>query len=710
MADLQTGHVILDEYLIEKELGRGGMGRVCLVKSNMTGRRFAAKQALIKDDRMRKAFLSELQTWIDLPEHRNIVPCRFFRTVGDDIVIFADYIEGGSLADWISKKKLSSVEQIIDVAIQFAWGLHAIHERGLIHQDVKPGNVMMTPSGDPMVTDFGLARARTRTAEGGFVSPALPPGKQSIVVSVGGMTPAYASPEQRNGKPLSRKTDIWSWGVSVLDMFTGGVSCPYGGHIADEVLHSLIENNQTEEMPSGVAVVLDKCFSKNPEKRWATLADAATALIEQYSLLTGRRYIRENTTRNIAFSLPFLRRGYTGGSWSDPAVWRNALNLEAALRPVESTGKAASAIHDLQDYKDIYEAALKLTGKAASGIENKLALMCLDMGQIYAELDDVSGEIKAYNQCLSFVSAIKPCDETEKHCLAAVAYEQLGLRHRMINKTAEAIGYYHKSLDEWRAVLKNDPDSTSHMRGYVRTLSNLAVALRRSGQLKESVATYDKAISSINEILMTPKNEGRSDDMLRLANMTHFKGVALRHQQRFQDAIHCYKRALEILNTLASERDDIDYKQALASLYRSFSCLSTPVEALDWNEKALEIFREMADTYQSPNYYYELASALTTSCQALVDQNRSAEAFRHTEEAADILHKLVVERGKIEFIVPYYEARLSKLSILFVTGRTKEATAEARRLKEDLGNAINATADNSLRQLYLSAVSHGYWE
>ena len=121
MSEWHAQQVILDDYLIEKELGRGGMGRVWLMKSNSTGRRFAVKQTLLKEEKHRKAFLSELQTWIDLPKHPNIVPCRFFRTVGDEIVIFADFIEGGSLADWIAKRKLTSLEQILDVAIQFAY-------------------------------------------------------------------------------------------------------------------------------------------------------------------------------------------------------------------------------------------------------------------------------------------------------------------------------------------------------------------------------------------------------------------------------------------------------------------------------------------------------------------------------------------------------------------------------------------------------------
>ena len=258
MTEWKQGEQILGEYLIEKELGRGGMGRVSLVKSQSTGRRFAVKQALIRDEKHRKAFLTELQTWIDLPEHPNIVPCRFFRTVGDEIVIFADYVEGGSLADWIAKRKLTTVEQILDVAIQFAWGLHAIHERGLIHQDVKPGNVLMTPEGAPMVTDFGLARARQRAADGSFVSRALPTGQQSVLVSSGGMTPAYASPEQRAVQPLSRKTDIWSWALSVLEMFAGQMP-PYGPAAA-ELLENFLEEGAEDErirpMPKSLADLL----------------------------------------------------------------------------------------------------------------------------------------------------------------------------------------------------------------------------------------------------------------------------------------------------------------------------------------------------------------------------------------------------------------------------------------------------------------------
>lgn len=139
--------VILDEFEVERELGRGGMGTVYLVRSRLTNERFAVKRTLSSDATSQRNFLTELQTWIDLPEHPHIAACRFPRTLGNETLIFAEYVAGGSLSEWIRDRKLTRLEQVLDVAIQLAWGLHALHKRGLIHQDVKPGNTLLTREG-----------------------------------------------------------------------------------------------------------------------------------------------------------------------------------------------------------------------------------------------------------------------------------------------------------------------------------------------------------------------------------------------------------------------------------------------------------------------------------------------------------------------------------------------------------------------------------
>src|SRR5262249_4740748 len=134
------------------------------------------------------------------------------------------------LAAAIHDRKLTQLDRVLDVAIQFAWGLHAGHEHGVIHQHVKPANVLLTTDGIAKVTDFGLARARALASVAG----------KSASVAAAGLTPAYASPEQALGRSLTRKTDVWSWGVSVLEMFVGQVTWG-SGTVADEVLEHYLE-------------------------------------------------------------------------------------------------------------------------------------------------------------------------------------------------------------------------------------------------------------------------------------------------------------------------------------------------------------------------------------------------------------------------------------------------------------------------------------
>ena len=150
------------------------------------------------------------------------------------------------------------------------WG-EARAPHGHFHQDVKPGNVLMIVEGIAKVTDFGLARARLRGSDEPFDAPSPAPDGQSMLVSFGGMTQAYGSPEQAAKQPLSRKTDIWSWGVSVLDMFYGEMSCRYG-QAAGESLEAYFEEGAIDEelprMPVEMTMALGKCFRPKPEERW----------------------------------------------------------------------------------------------------------------------------------------------------------------------------------------------------------------------------------------------------------------------------------------------------------------------------------------------------------------------------------------------------------------------------------------------------------
>ncbi len=123
------GKVLFDDYEVEGELGRGAFGVVYKVKSRTNGRQFAVKRTISLEDMHQSLFLDELQTWIDIPEHPHVVACRFCRTDGNNILVFADYIDGGTLKERIERRLLLTLVQILDVAIQFAWGLQAVHAR-----------------------------------------------------------------------------------------------------------------------------------------------------------------------------------------------------------------------------------------------------------------------------------------------------------------------------------------------------------------------------------------------------------------------------------------------------------------------------------------------------------------------------------------------------------------------------------------------------
>ena len=220
-AEWRTGAVVLGLYEVIGLLGQGGMGRVYKVRHRGWGVDLAVKVPLARALEAAggaEAFEQEAETWVNLPLHPHIVSCYYVRRLEGRPRVFAEFVDGGSLADAIRAGRLQTLEAILDTAIQFAWGLHDAHEQGLVHKDVKPGNVMITTDGVVKVTDFGLASARVASvaaaAGASGDTTAMAPGG-------GGGTPAYMSPEQWGGRPLSRRTDLWSWALAVLEMFLG---------------------------------------------------------------------------------------------------------------------------------------------------------------------------------------------------------------------------------------------------------------------------------------------------------------------------------------------------------------------------------------------------------------------------------------------------------------------------------------------------------
>ncbi|GHA05815.1 hypothetical protein GCM10010329_30400 [Streptomyces spiroverticillatus] len=306
-----VGDVVSGQYEVTGVHTDGGMGLVYRVRHRDWDTDLAVKcprPELFRTPEQQRAFVREAETWVSLGLHPHVCGCHYVRVLGGVPRVFAEYVPGGSLRDRIHDRSLYEgpphevLARVLDLAVQTAWGLQHAHERGLVHQDVKPANVLLDTDGTAKVTDFGIASARA--AGSGEAAPV-------------GMTMAYASPEQARHRPLSVRTDVYSFAVSLLELFSGEVTWLMGP-VAGESLEALrLDWEGPVALPPPVADLLAHCLREDPEQRPESMAALAAQLIVLYEELLGRPYprpqpraaeLRADELNNRALSLLDLGR------------------------------------------------------------------------------------------------------------------------------------------------------------------------------------------------------------------------------------------------------------------------------------------------------------------------------------------------------------------------------------------------------------------
>lgn len=257
-----------ERYRLEKNLASGGAGVVFAAYDEVLGRRVAIKQLLdhlSEDEESNQRFIQEAKALAGL-NHPNIVPIYdLFKTDGK-IWMVMELLQGNSLREKIRQSPLSTTEALL-VARHVALGLAYAHQKGIIHRDIKPDNILFDETGLAKIVDFGIAR----------------PQESAVKTQVGYVlgSAAYMSPEQAVGRTVDVGSDIYSLGVTLYEMLAG--QTPFNGAPTEVMRQQVCQSpprlaEYSEDLPRAVELVVLKMMQKQPENRFKSCAQVAMYL------------------------------------------------------------------------------------------------------------------------------------------------------------------------------------------------------------------------------------------------------------------------------------------------------------------------------------------------------------------------------------------------------------------------------------------------
>ncbi|GAA1816012.1 hypothetical protein GCM10009682_41120 [Luedemannella flava] len=262
--------VLADRYVLRERLGAGGMGEVWAATDELLGRAVAVKlilPTLLAEPDFLRRFLAEARAMASV-QHSGVVAIHDFYGDATSAYLVMEYVQGEPLSRVLARVGRLAPEATMDLVGQAARALQAVHDRGIVHRDVKPGNLLVRPDGSLVLADFGIAlgtAGTALTASGAILG-----------------TPAYLAPEQVLGQAASPRSDVYALGLVAYECLTG--TRPFAGDNPFAVAMQRVNQPPPRlgpEFPPDVVAVVERALAPDPSLRWASAAELAAA--------TGRR-------------------------------------------------------------------------------------------------------------------------------------------------------------------------------------------------------------------------------------------------------------------------------------------------------------------------------------------------------------------------------------------------------------------------------------
>jgi formylglycine-generating enzyme required for sulfatase activity/predicted Ser/Thr protein kinase len=274
----------VDRYTIDRRIGRGGMGTVYAATDTVLERTVALKvldaARVGQDAGYKKQLLREAKLAARV-EHERIA--RVYDVGNHDGYGFVamEYVDGETLRTWMAGRPATASE-IIEIAIEIAEGLAALHAKAVVHRDLKPENVMRTRAEHIKLLDFGLARTALAAPDAGLASPPTAVDSASLTAASG--TPGYMAPEQCAGQPIDARADVFALGVIINELVTG--ERLFHGDTAVAIIQATLawvpelRNLRWQNVPDRLRVHTQRMLAHDPSRRFEDGASVLAALAE----------------------------------------------------------------------------------------------------------------------------------------------------------------------------------------------------------------------------------------------------------------------------------------------------------------------------------------------------------------------------------------------------------------------------------------------
>jgi serine/threonine protein kinase/Tol biopolymer transport system component len=278
------GTLVAGHYEVQEKLGQGGMGEVYRALDRNLGRQVAIKilPEEFSTDLERMARFEREAKLLATLNHPNIAAVYGFEEAKGLRFLVLELVQGETLQTRLDRGALP-MDEALETCRQVAEGLEAAHERGVVHRDLKPGNIMITPEGKVKILDFGLAKAYAAETTGVDIekSPTITAQMTEPGIILG--TAAYMSPEQAKGKSVDKRTDIWAFGCILYECLTGGRA--FVGETITETLAAILKGEPDwralpASTPGITRFLLRQCLQRDPARRLRDITDARFQIAE----------------------------------------------------------------------------------------------------------------------------------------------------------------------------------------------------------------------------------------------------------------------------------------------------------------------------------------------------------------------------------------------------------------------------------------------